>query len=418
MRHNSTTPAGCAHALPGSAPWHISGGGLMDDSPEQRAARGFETAYGRKPRWIASAPGRVNLIGEFTDFNGGYVLPMAIEQRTALAVAPKRSKRIELHSELATEVVTIELAKPLAAGARGSWGNYPTGIVAGFQELGLVIPGFDGYLASSLPPGAGLSSSAALSAATALALEALSGARLDPELKARLCQAAEHRFAGVPCGIMDPYISILGQAGHVLLLDCETEKAEWIRFDDTAVTVLIVNTNVKHELAAGAYAERRAHCDAAVRALGVPNLRRATFAALREVATLLDDMSVRCARHVIGENERTLAAARCIRDEDFGELGRLMYASHDSLRDDYRVSCPELDAVVDTARGIGTDGGVWGCRMTGGGFGGCAVAVVRSDAVQGISEQLQTAHRQRFTVPLTIFGSRPSAGAGIKEVRS
>ena len=390
----------------------------MNEAPDRRAARAFEAAYGRKARWIASAPGRVNLIGEFTDFNGGFVLPMAIEPRTAMAAAPNDSGRIELRSDEDAEVVTINLAKPLAPGPRRSWGNYPLGVTAGFQELGAAIPGFDACIHSTVPLGAGLSSSAALSAATALMLEALSGTQVDAGRKARLCQAAEHRFAGVPCGIMDPYISILGRSGHVLLLDCESEAPEWIPLSDPAVTVLIVNTHVKHELAAGAYSERRAHCDLAVRALGVANLRRATLGQLRGTEGRLDEMSVRCARHVIGENARTLAAAGCIRDGDFAELGRLMYASHDSLRDDYRVSIPELDGIVEAAREIGVAGGVYGCRMTGGGFGGCAVAVVRSDAVAAIGERLHAAHRQRFAAPLTIFSSRPSAGAGITEVRS
>src|SRR6478672_11271560 len=208
----------------------------MSEKLNDVATRSFRNSYGRKPRWIASAPGRVNLIGEFTDFNGGFVLPMAIEQRTALAAAPNRSRKITLRSEQAGEAVTINLAKPLAPGSPGNWGNYPLGIAAGFQEIGITVPGFAGYIASAVPSGAGLSSSAALSAATALIAEALSGVRIDPELKPRLCQAAEHRFAGVPCGIMDPYISIFGQAGHVLLLDCESEKPEWISFTDPAVT--------------------------------------------------------------------------------------------------------------------------------------------------------------------------------------
>ena len=387
-------------------------------SPEQRAARAFEAHYGRKPRWIASAPGRVNLIGEFTDFNGGFVLPMAIEQRTAMAAAPNDSGRIELRSDEVAEAVTIDLAKPLAPGRRNSWANYPMGVAAGFQELGAAIPGFDASIHSSVPLGAGLSSSAALSVATALMLEASSGTRIEPERQARLCQAAEHRFAGVPCGIMDPYISRLGRTGHVLLLDCESEAPEWIPLSDPAATVLIVNTNVRHELAAGAYAERRAHCDMAARALGVPNLRRATLRQLREAEGGLDEMSIRCARHVIGENARTLDAARCIRDGKYEELGRLMYASHASLRDDYRVSIPELDGIVEAARGIGRAGGLYGCRLTGGGFGGCAVAIVRSDAVDAISERLHEAHRGRFDSPLTIFSSRPSRGAAIKEVPS
>jgi galactokinase len=359
-------------------------GQRVNESPLQDAERHFRLAYGRSPRWIGSAPGRVNLIGEFTDFNGGFVLPMAIERRTTIAAAPNDSRRIVLRSEQDAQVVSVELDQPLRPGPQGSWGNYPLGVVAGFQQLGAALTGFDALVTSTVPLGAGLSSSAALAAATATVLEALCGVRLDPVRKAQLCQTAEHGYARVPCGIMDPFISILARAEQVLFLDCESGLPEWIALSDSSIAVLIVNTHVKHALASGAYAQRRAHCEAAARALGVSSLRRATLDALRDAAPALEEMGVRCARHVIGENVRTAAAAQYIREGRWEELGILMYASHDSLRKDYEVSCPELDQIVATAQKIGVAGGMFGCRLTGGGFGGCAVAIVRRAAVDAI----------------------------------
>jgi galactokinase len=386
----------------------------VNQSSAQCAASAFQAAYGRRPDWIASAPGRVNLIGEFTDFNAGFVLPMAIERRTTIAAAANHSRRIVLRSDQAAGEVVLDIDRPLTPGADGSWGNYPTGVVAGFRQLGVALPGFDALIVSTVPVGAGLSSSAALTAATATVLEAACGMRLDPVRKAQLCQDAEHDYARVPCGIMDPFISILGRAGHVLLLDCDAHAPTWIPLSEPGISVLIVNTHVKHALASGAYAERRRDCEAAARALGVPSLRTATLEQLKGAADVLEERSVRCARHVISENARTGAAARCIRERHWEELGALMYASHDSLRSDYDVSCPELDCVVATARAIGVAGGMYGCRLTGGGFGGCTVALVVSAAVEAVSEQILAAYTRRFGSAPTLFVSRPAAGATIE----
>jgi galactokinase len=386
------------------------------ESDVQHAQRVFWAHYGRVPRWVASAPGRVNLIGEFTDFNGGFVLPMAIERRTTIAAAPNQSRRIVLRSEQDAELITLDLGQPLTPGAAGSWGNYPIGVVAGFQRLGATVPGFDAHISSTVPVGAGLSSSAALAVATATLLEAVCNMALDPVAKALLCQATEHEFARVPCGIMDPYISSLGRADQVLLLDCESNRPEWVSLLDPTIAVLIVNTNVKHELAMGAYAQRRAACEAAARTLGVAHLRAATLAGLAQVADTLEDQAMRCARHVISENSRTVAAAECMREGRWEPLGTLMYESHESLRTDYAVSCPELDLIVATARKIGVQGGMFGCRMTGGGFGGCAVAIVRGRAIETIGEQIGAAYAQTFGAMPTILISRPAAGAHLEEL--
>jgi galactokinase len=385
------------------------------DATSARTRAAFQAHFGGAPRWLASAPGRVNLIGEFTDFNDGFVLPMAIERRTAIAAAPNDSNTVVLRSEATGETASIDLAQPLRPAPKGRWSNYPTGVLAGFQERGHELQGFNALISSDVPIGAGLSSSAALETATATLLEAICGVELEPTDKILLCQKAEHAYAGVPCGIMDQFISSLGRADHALLLDCRSLQPVWLPFTDPSVAVLIINTNVRHELSSSAYAARRERCEMAARAMGVRSLREATFEKL-ERASGLDEMSVRCARHVIGEIGRTLQAGECIRGSNWAEFGRLMYESHISLRDDYAVSCAELDAAVDIARGIGREGGVFGCRMTGGGFGGCAVALIETAAQQSLVREIGTAYSSRTGRQGTLFVSRPAPGATLVAV--
>ena len=388
----------------------------MDDAavdPVSRASEVFRSHFGRAPVWLASAPGRVNLIGEFTDFNDGFVLPMAIERRTVVAAATNGSDTVVLHSEATGETVRFDLSLPLRPEAKGRWSNYPKGVLAGFLERGHEVPGFDAVIASDVPIGAGLSSSAALETAMATLLEALVGVTLDPKDKILLCQKAEHAYAGVPCGIMDQFVSALGRAGEVLLLDCRSLKPSWLPLTDPSVAVLIINTNVRHELSSSAYAQRRRSCERAAQVLEVPSLRQVTLEGVVAAEKSLDKMSVRCARHVIGEIERTLQAAECIRKNDWDELGRLMYKGHASLRDDYGVSCAELDAAVEIARSIGREGGVFGCRMTGGGFGGCAVALIETALEETVVREIGAAYRSRTGIEGSLFVSRPAAGARV-----
>ena len=381
------------------------------EDPVARASEAFRSQFKRAPCWLASAPGRVNLIGEFTDFNDGFVLPMAIERRTVIAAAPNGTDRVSLHSEATGETVTIDLSKPLHPDPKGRWSNYPKGVLAGFIERGHSVKGFDAVIASSVPIGAGLSSSAALETATASLLEVLSGVELDEIDKILLCQKAEHTYAGVPCGIMDQFISATGRAGEALLLDCRSLQPTWLPLSDPSIAVLIINTNVKHELSSSAYADRRKSCERAAQALGVPSLREATLEKLNAAVGSLDAMSVRCARHVIAEIARTQKAAECMRASDWVALGRLMYESHASLRDDYAVSCAELDAAVEIAHAIGLQGGVFGCRMTGGGFGGCAVALIKTAAQEAIITQISAEYKRRTSRDGTLFVSRAAEGA-------
>ena len=375
----------------------------------------FQKIYARPPRWIVAAPGRVNLIGEHTDYNDGFVLPMAIERYTVIAAdRPSReTNQIRLHSTLGDKSATMDLTKPLKPFPKGAWANYPAGVIAGFLAHGLNPGGFDALIHSTVPLGGGLSSSAALEVATATLLEIITGKKLDPVEKALICQKAEHDFAGMPCGIMDQFISVMGRENRILLLDCRSRKPELVPMTDPSVAVLIINTNVKHELTGSEYPTRRKQCETAAKILGVPSLREATADALERVQGKIDKVVFRRARHVIGEIERTVHAAEGVRASNWPTVGQLMYASHRSLRDDYEVSCKELDAVVEIAESIGVKGGVYGCRMTGAGFGGCAIALVRTDAVEAISKRIAADYKKKTGIDATIFSSRPAAGATI-----
>ena len=380
-------------------------------------ANRFSETYGRKPRWIAAAPGRVNIIGEHTDYNDGYVLPMAIECYTVLAAdraaaSASSPPSISLHDTRLNETALIPIGQPMARG-EPKWSNYVRGVIAGFQRRGEKIPPLQVLMASTVPLGGGLSSSAALEVSTATLLEAVTGRPLDPVDKALLCQKAEHEFAGVPCGIMDQFTSVFGRRDNLLLLDCRSQQTELVPMTDAAVSVLIINTNVKHELSGGEYAERRRQCEEAARILGVPALRDATADMLEGAKSRFNPVIFRRARHVIGEIERTVRAADEVRKSNWPAVGTLMYASHASLRDDYGVSCSELDAVVEIAASIGAKGGVIGCRMTGGGFGGCTVALVQTKSVASISEYIAAEYERRTKIIPSLFVSRPAAGATV-----
>jgi galactokinase len=373
----------------------------------------FVHIHGRQPRWIAAAPGRVNIIGEHTDYNEGFVLPMAIERYTIIAAdRPARdTNQIQFDSTLSDKPATLDLARPLKPFPKGSWVNYPAGVIAGFLARGLNPGSFDAVIHSTVPLGSGLSSSAALEVATATLLEAITDTKLDPVEKAILCQKAEHDYAGMPCGIMDQFMSVMGRENHVLLLDCRSLKPEMVPMNDPSVTVLIVNTTVKHELTHSEYSVRRKQCETAASILGVPSLRDATPDALQLAKGKMDKVIFRRTRHVISEIERTVQAAAGIRASNWPAVGQLMYASHRSLRDDYEVSCKELDAVVEIAESIGLKGGMIGCRMTGAGFAGCAVALVKTDAIDDIAKIVAADYKNKTGIEAILYISRPAGGA-------
>jgi galactokinase len=363
-----------------------------------------------EPQWIAAAPGRVNLIGEHTDYNDGFVFPMALERYTVIAAAPNGTSRIHLTSSAASSAAEIDLKTPIVRG-EPSWANYVKGVIVGFQRLGCRISGFNAHIESTVPVGGSVSSSAALEVATATLLEAITGKRLSQVEKGLLCQKAEHEFALMPCGIMDQFISVMARAGHALLLDCQSLQTRHVPMRSNSVSVLVINTNVKHELTGSEYPDRRRQCEAAARALGVKSLRSCTLADVNAATATLSNIEFRRARHIVTEIDRTTAAARSFARGDWETAGELMYASHGSLRGDFEVSCPELDQVVNIAHGIGVKGGVYGCRMTGGGFGGCCVALVQSAKVRTIAAKITRSYRARTGIRPALFVSIPGQGA-------
>jgi len=392
-----------------------------------RAAERFHARFGREATLFAVGPGRVNLIGEHVDYNDGFVLPMAIERHVLIAADAAEGRRgddqqrsstvARLASAEKPDVVEVACDQPIEPG-EPSWANYVRGVMAGFQQRGVTVPGFDAFIDADLPLGGGLSSSAALEVSTATLLEALTHVHLDPVEKALLCQTAEHHFAGVPCGIMDQFASVMGRRDHLLLLDCRSRQVRFVPLSDPSVTVLIINTNVKHELGSGEYAKRRRECEIAAAAMRLDSLRDATMTMLTGARQELDKVVFRRARHVITEIARTQKAAEAVQADDWRAVGGLMYQSHASLRDDFEVSCAELDALVEIAAGLAEgEGGdslrdsVIGCRMTGGGFGGCAVCLVHTGSAGAVSSHLERAYRLRTGIAASHFTTRPAEGA-------
>jgi len=375
-----------------------------------RAAALFGRCVGHPPGWLVAAPGRVNLIGEHTDYNEGFVLPMAIERHIIVAGHPNKRRQVTLHSTATGETARFA-THPKVTRGDPAWSNYVRGVIAAFQQRHQKLPAFDAVIESTLPYGGGLASSAALEVGIATLLEAMVGAPLDSLEKALLCQQAEIEYAGVPCGIMDQFTSILGQENHALLLDCRARTTTPVPMTNPDVTVMIINTNVRHRLAQSEYPKRRDECMAAGLALRVPALRDATPEGLEAARSRLDPVVFRRARHVISENGRTLEMASAIQAGEWSKVGELMYASHASLKDDYEVSCRELDLVVEIAQQIGAKGGMIGCRMTGGGFGGCAVSLVKTEAVRRITRTMEEAFEKKTGRQPSIFSSRPAPGA-------
>ena len=360
------------------------------------------------PIFEVRTPGRVNLIGEHTDYNDGFVLPMAIDRGLRIAVRPRADRRVVLRSDRESTAADYDLDTPLIP--RGTWSDYPAGVLAGFMELGWSIPGFEALVSGDLPAGGGLSSSAALEVATATVVETLCGRTLPLDEKALLCQRAENGFAGVPCGIMDQFAVTCGRAGHALLLDCRSRVIRHVPLDDPSIRVLVVNSGVKHSLGDGEYGKRRAQCGSAAGLLGCASLREVTPDIWRTRAAPLPDVERRRAAHVLSENDRTLAFVAAVVAADWPSAGRLMRESHASLARDYEVSCPEMEHLVAAAASLP---GVHGCRMTGGGFGGCAVALVATDRTTEIMNDLQTAYRAATGIEAEMFVTRAAAGPSV-----
>jgi galactokinase len=399
-----------------SLPWEscrgLNVGITMESLPSRSDSRLMGGEMPSLERFAVISPGRVNLIGEHTDYNDGLVLPMAIEPHIRIEVTSLSERRVVLFTDRRGEPsVDVDLARPLCAeDHRGKWTAYPCGVLAGFQRLGWDIPGFQARISGTLPVGGGLSSSAALEVGVATAVEALCGRLLPPAEKAHLAQRAEHEFAGVPCGIMDPFAVTFARDGHAMLLDCRTQTLRHIRVFSETVSVLIAHSGVKHRLADGEYARRRADCESAARLLGVGSLRDVSSARWAEIQHTLPPLERRRARHVVTENQRVLDFVKALETENWVGAGELMYESHRSLSEDYEVSCGELDLLVRLASRIP---GVFGCRMTGGGFGGCVVALVSAERTDEARDALRNGYREATGIDPSVMVTRAVDGARV-----
>ncbi|MYE26832.1 MAG: galactokinase [Chloroflexi bacterium] len=366
----------------------------------------FTAKFGEAPAFIVRAPGRVNLIGEHTDYNDGFVFPMAINRATWIALRPRADKRvlaISLDMDDQREFSLNDLRRP----ADADWIDYLAGVAWALRERGYPLRGWEGVAAGDVPIGAGLSSSAALELVTARAFFEVSDFEWDAAEIALACQAAENNWLGVNCGIMDQMISAAGVEDRALLIDCrslETTSAPLPA--DTAVVIL--DSGTRRGLVDSAYNERRKQCEAAARHFGVSALRDVDETAFAERAQELDELSRKRARHVVTENERTLRARDAMRSGEAAALGKLMIASHISLRDDFEVSSPALDAIVDCAN---AEDACYGARMTGAGFGGCAVALARADGADAFAERVSAAYQSATGIQPTLYITRASRGA-------
>jgi galactokinase len=372
----------------------------------------FADVFGRPAGVAVQAPGRVNLIGEHTDYNDGFVLPIAIERRVTALAAGRDDATLNLASRQDERRAAVDLRSPLKP-TPTRWANYCVGVADGLVAEGVVLRGADVLFDSEIPIGAGLSSSAALEVCAAEALLAVAGktGAVPQRRLALLCQRAENVFAGAPCGIMDQSIVVMAKAGNALLLDCRSGEAEQVPFDDPGVELLVVDTRVKHEIGGGEYGRRRDRCASAAEKLGLKSLRDADADMVESAGASgrLDRVEAMRARHVVTEISRTLSAVEALRAGDYAAFGELMYASHASLRADYEVSCAELDAVVELARSCE---GVLGARMTGGGFGGSAIVLVRAQRRGEAEQAIAAGFRGRFGRDCGLFATRPAEGAG------
>ncbi|WP_420119193.1 galactokinase [Micromonospora sp.] len=375
-----------------------------------RATAGFSCGYDATPAGRWAAPGRVNLIGEHTDYNDGFVLPFALPLRTVVAADPQPGERWTARSEIADRPVDFGAAEADSPGRVTGWGGYVAGVVWALREAGYAVPGARLAIASDVPLGSGLSSSAALEAAVLAALADLGGLDLPAERRPRLAQRAENGYVGAPTGIMDQSAVIRCRAGHALFLDCRDESVDHVPFDlDAAgLAILVIDSRAPHRHADGEYASRRAACERAADLLGVPALRDVPVADLdAALARLPDDETRRRVRHVVTENQRVLDTVALLRAGRVAEIGPLLTASHASMRDDFAITVPEVDTAVEAALAAGA----LGARMTGGGFGGCVLALVEAAAAEPVAAAVRTAYAERGCAAPAPLSARPAPGA-------
>jgi galactokinase len=379
---------------------------LLHDS----LATQFHAAFHSRPR-IFQAPGRVNVIGEHTDYNEGFVLPAAVDFRTRAAIAPNAEPRIRVHSSHFDESVELDLRR-LPSTASGHWSDYVFGVIVTLVRAGYTLQGADLLISGDVPLGSGLSSSAAIEVATAMSLLALNHSKVDAITLARLCQKAENQFVGARVGIMDQIASCLGRVGHALLIDCRSLEIKYVSLP-SSVALVVCNTTVKHALASGEYNRRHEECEAAVAALSrhlphIRSLRDVSLSQLVKFEHQLKPVLFQRAHHVITENQRVLSAVDALSVSDIPRLGRLMTASHESLRDDYAVSCKELDVAVQIAM---QQPGAFGSRMMGGGFGGSTISLVDRHKLPSFPDAFRKQYRERTGLDCEVYICSASGGA-------
>jgi galactokinase len=383
---------------------------LSSESTGEALTARFRELFGASPR-IFLAPGRVNVIGEHTDYNDGFVMPATIAFYTWVAAAKREDRALEAYSDHFDEKISLSL-DALAGPPRKHWSDFIRGVAAVLQNAGYKLPGVNLVIHGEVPLGAGLSSSASLEVATALALSSFSGIDVPRLELVKLCQKAEHEYVGTRCGIMDQFIAVFGAAGHALMLDCRSLEYQLLPIPQD-IRLVVCNSMVRHELASGEYNRRRADCEEGVKLLQ-PHLPR--IRALRDLGVadleawkqVLPATVYRRCRHIVTENQRVLAGAQALQSGNAGRFGQLMYRSHASLRDDYQVSCRELDLLVDLAS---SSPGVYGARMMGGGFGGCTVNLLREDASTSFRERIAQAYQKAAGIIPEIYICEPAHSA-------
>ncbi len=375
----------------------------------EKTAQVFAETFGQEPEAFFQAPGRVNLIGEHTDYNDGFVLPCAIDYGTIVAASPREDDKVVLIAcDYDNSRSEFDLNQPLEKMAGNQfWSNYVRGMVQAFQRAGRKIGGVNMVISGNVPQGAGLSSSASLETVTGLTLCALSGQKISNSELALAGQSSENNFVGSNTGIMDQMISASGEQGHALLLDCRSLETKAIDIP-AGTAVVIINSNVKRGLVDSEYNTRRQQCEEAARIMGVKALRDADMTMLEQFAGEMSDITLRRARHVITENDRTLAACDVLAAGDLSEMGQLMAASHISMRDDFEITVPAIDTLVEIVGEVITNGGV---RMTGGGFGGCIVALVPEGDIDAVKQAVESQYESRTGLKATIYVCTASDGA-------
>lgn len=378
---------------------------------KQQLKETFKGLFQKEPRMFR-APGRVNLIGEHTDYNGGFVLPMAIDRETTAAIALRVDRKIRVHSVNLAETAEFDLDK-ITDRKNGFWLNYIEGVARILERNKFKLSGADILIWSDVPTGAGLSSSSALEVVIGLSLSKINGYEIDKTFLAKIGQQTEHEFVGANVGIMDQFVSANAEKDHALLLDCRSLEFENVPLDLSEHEIVICNTNIKHDLATSEYNVRRAECEKAVEILQnflpeIKQLRDISFDDFETYKNELPEKIMRRARHIITENERTLSAGKLLKENDFNEFGKLMFASHESMKNDFEISCRELDLMVEIAADCS---GVLGARMTGGGFGGSTVNLVKKRDSEKFSENIRNIYFNQIKIKPTITISNACSGA-------